>query len=106
MSDLDAVFSALGDSTRRAILARLIEGECPLSHLAQPFDMSQTAVSRHVRVLEQAGLVSVEKRGRVRHCVLQPGALEMATSWLETYRTFWESRFDALARYVAEGDET
>ena len=68
MSDLSTLFSALGDETRRAILARLREGEQPLSSLAEPFAMSQTAVTRHVRVLEDAGLVHVEKRGRTRHC--------------------------------------
>ena len=70
-SRLDATFSALGDATRRAIINRLLDGEVPLAKLAEPFSMSQTAVSRHVRVLSEAGLVRVEKRGRIRHCRLQ-----------------------------------
>ena len=102
MTDLNAVFFALGDDTRRAILLQLMKGEQPLSHVAAPFDMSQTAVTRHVRVLEQARLVTVEKRGRVRHCALAAGPLGDAVSWLEAYRPFWEQRFEGLARMIAE----
>ena len=106
MSDLNAIFSALGDETRRAILRRLMEGERPLSHLAEPFDMSQTGVTRHVRVLADAGLVHIEKRGRVRHCSLNAGPFREAVSWLEAYRPFWEERLDKLARFLAEDKET
>ncbi|MEM7044607.1 MAG: metalloregulator ArsR/SmtB family transcription factor [Pseudomonadota bacterium] len=102
MSDLNTLFSALGDETRRAILQRLREGEQPLSQLAAPFAMSQTGVTRHVRVLEDAGLVTVEKRGRVRHCALNAGPFRDAVSWLESYRPFWEQRFENLARFIAE----
>ena len=102
MADLNAVFSALGDDTRRAILQRLMEGEQPLSRLAEPFAMSQTGVTRHVRVLADAGLVTVEKRGRVRHCSLKAGPFREAVSWLEAYRPFWEARLANLARFVAE----
>ena len=106
MSDLNSIFSALGDDTRRAILARLMEGEAPLSRLAEPFSMSQTAVTRHVRVLEEAGLVRVEKRGRVRHCSLTPVPFADAASWLESYRPFWEAQMENLARYLkTEGDK-
>ena len=105
MTDLNTVFSALGDDTRRAILAELKKGERPLSHLAEPFAMSQTAVTRHVRVLEDAGLVRVEKRGRVRHCSLTPKPFQDACSWIETYRPFWEERLESLARFLAEEKE-
>lgn len=105
MADLNAVFSALGDETRRAILQRLMEGEQPLSHLAEPFDMSQTGVTRHVRVLVDAGLVDIEKRGRVRHCSLKAGPFREAVSWLESYRPFWQDRLENLARFVAKGNK-
>ncbi|MBW4707354.1 metalloregulator ArsR/SmtB family transcription factor [Roseobacter sp. YSTF-M11] len=101
MTDLNAVFSALGDETRRAILMRLAEGELPLSRIAAPFDMSQTAVTRHVHVLEDAGLVTVEKRGRVRHCALTAAPMSDAVSWLESYRPFWVERLDTLALMIA-----
>jgi len=100
MADLNSVFSALGDDTRREILLNLMEGERPLAQLSAPFEMSQTAVSRHVRVLEDAGLVVVEKRGRVRHCSLVAEPLGAAVSWLEAYRPFWERRFENLARML------
>ena len=105
MTDLNAVFFALGDDTRRAILAELQSGERPLSHLAEPFDMSQTAVSRHVRVLEDAGLVRVEKRGRVRHCALTASPFKDASSWLEAYRPFWENKLEDLAHFIAKGKD-
>jgi DNA-binding transcriptional ArsR family regulator len=89
MSDLDRIFAALGDETRRAILARLMDGEVRLSDLAQPFTMSQTAVSKHVRVLSGAGLLVVEKRGRTRHCRLNAQAMKGASEWLAEYQSFW-----------------
>ncbi len=102
MQPLDATFAALGDPTRRAIVASLIEGEQPLSHLAEPFDMSLTAVSKHVRVLSEAGLVSVEKRGRVRHCKLEAAPMKEAVEWLNDYQTFWEDKFASLAGYLRD----
>lgn len=99
---LDRTFAALGDATRRAILARLAEGEASLSDVAAPFAMSQTAVSKHVRMLSDAGLVMVTKRGRTRYCRLEAGPLEAATRWLETYERFWSDRFDDLAAYLEE----
>ncbi len=99
MSDLDATFSALGDGTRRAILSTLMQGEATLSDLAAPFDMSQTAVSKHVRVLSDAGLVIVEKRGRTRHCRLDAVAMKDAADWLSDYRKFWTKQLDGLARH-------
>ena len=104
MTDLDSTFTALGDGTRRAILARLMEGEAALSEVAAPFDMSQTAVSKHVRVLSEAGLVDVTKRGRTRYCRLRAAPMKEAADWLDTYQRFWEGRFEALAKHL-ERDE-
>ena len=103
MSQLERTFAALGDTTRRAIVASLADGEMTLSKLAEPFDMSLTAVSKHVGVLEAAGVVDIEKRGRNRHCRLRGEALQEAAEWLDGYRNFWESQFDNLARHL--GDE-
>ena len=102
MHSLDSTFTALGDPTRRAILARLAEGEAPLSEIAEPFDMSQTAVSKHVRVLSDAGLVEVKKRGRTRYCRLSAEPMREACDWLQHYQAFWEQAFAALARHVEE----
>ncbi len=104
MPHLNQTFAALSDVTRRAIVARLADGEAPLSDLAAPFEMSLTAVSKHVRVLSDAGLVSVKKRGRTRYCHLQAAPLGDAAAWLDDYRKFWEGQFEALARYLAEED--
>ncbi len=102
MPDLDRTFAALSDGTRRAIVAQLAEGESSLSDLAEPFDMSLTAVSKHVRVLNEAGLVSVSKRGRTRYCQLEAEPMKDASDWLDDYRKFWVDRFGALARYLNE----
>ncbi|WP_375594587.1 metalloregulator ArsR/SmtB family transcription factor [Algihabitans albus] len=102
MPDLDRTFAALSDGTRRAIVAQLAEGESSLSDLAEPFDMSLTAVSKHVRVLNEAGLVSVSKRGRTRYCRLEAEPMKDASDWLDDYRKFWVDRFGALARYLNE----
>lgn len=102
MPDLDRTFAALSDGTRRAIVAQLAEGESSLSDLAEPFDMSLTAVSKHVRVLNEAGLVSVSKRGRTRYCRLEAEPMKDASDWLDDYRKFWVDRFAALARYLNE----
>lgn len=100
MSNLDQTFAALSDTTRRAIVARLASGEAALSELAAPFDMSQTAVSKHVRVLSDAGLVVVSKRGRTRFCRLETEPMQAATEWLETYQRFWMDSFGALAKHI------
>lgn len=105
MEPLDRTFMALSDGTRRAIVARLVDGEVPLSDLAAPFEMSLTAVSKHVRVLSDAGLVSVTKRGRTRYCQLEAAPMKDAANWLDDYRAFWEGNFDALARYLGEDTE-
>ena len=97
---LDGVFAALADPTRRAILARLAQGEASVGDLAAPFAMSLPAVSKHLGVLERAGLLAREKDGRVRRCRLEPAPLEGAADWIDAYRRFWTGRFDALARYL------
>ena len=102
MPHLDRTFAALSDGTRRAIVARLASGETPLSDLAQPFEISLTAVSKHVRVLADAGLVSVDKRGRTRYCRLEAAPMKDAAEWLEGYSAFWQGQLDSLARYLNE----
>ena len=101
---LDRVFRALGDRTRRALLARLAARPAMVTELAKPFAMSLPAVSRHIRVLEGAGLVRRTVDGRVHHCSLSPRPLKAVEAWLRHYRRFWEGKLDALARYV-ETDE-
>ena len=102
---LDRIFSALGDRTRRALLARLARKPAMITELAKPFDMSLPAVSRHIRVLESAGLVRRSVDGRVHHCSLSPRPLKTVEAWLRHYRRFWEGKLDALARYV-ESEES
>ncbi|MEM7458261.1 MAG: metalloregulator ArsR/SmtB family transcription factor [Pseudomonadota bacterium] len=104
MTPLDQTFAALSDGTRRAIIEKLALGEASLSDLAGPFDMSQTAVSKHVRVLSDAGLVRVNKRGRTRYCSLRAAPMKAATEWLNAYQTFWTGSFESLARHI-EGEE-
>jgi DNA-binding transcriptional ArsR family regulator len=99
---LDATFAALADPTRRAILATLTQGQASVSELAKPHRMSLPAVMKHLRVLEQAGLVSQEKTGRVRRCRLAGASLRQAADWLARYRRFWEAQLDALDRYLAQ----
>ncbi len=96
---LDNVFSALADPTRRAILARLASGETTVMDLADPFAMSQPAISKHLKVLERAGLVSRRREAQRRPCRLEGGPLAQASGWLESYREFWEKSYlnlDAL----------
>ena len=99
---LDLVFSAVSDPTRRAILQALSEKPATISEIARPFSVSLNAVSKHVMVLERAGLVRREVHGREHRCRLQAHPLEDASAWLENYRQFWEVRLDALERYVAK----
>jgi DNA-binding transcriptional ArsR family regulator len=98
---LDAVFGALADPTRRAILARLRKGEASVSELAAPFAMSQPAVSRHLKVLEQAGLISRSRQATVRLSHLKAEPLREATTWLAGYREFWGESFDRLDELLA-----
>ena len=102
--DLDLLFRALGDRTRRALLARLAERPARVTDLAEPFAISLPAVSRHIRVLERARLVVRNVDGRVHRCSLDPVPLEAVDLWLDRYRRFWTENLDALARYV-ERDE-
>jgi len=98
---LDATFTALADPTRRAILARLAKGEASVTELAEPFSMSQPAISKHLKVLERAGLIARGRIAQRRPCRLQPKPLKEATEWIERYRRAWEERFsqlDALLR--------
>ena len=97
---LSGVFGALADPTRRAILARLALGETTVSEIAEPFEMSLPAVSKHLTVLETAGLVQRERRGRVRRCHLNAANMKAAADWIDHYRRFWEARLDSLARYL------
>ena len=99
---LSATFAALADPTRRAILARLCSGEATVGELAEPFDMSLPAVSKHLKVLERAGLVTRGREAQWRPCRLEAGPLKDANGWLERYRQFWEQSFDRLEGYLDE----
>jgi DNA-binding transcriptional ArsR family regulator len=99
---LDATFAALADPTRRAILARLASGERTVSELAAPFDVSLPAISKHLRVLQRAGLLVQEKDGRLRRCHLEARPLEDASRWIDRYRRFWEARFQRLDAVLEE----
>jgi DNA-binding transcriptional ArsR family regulator len=99
---LSTTFSALADSTRRAILARLISGEASVTELAEPFEMSLPAVSKHLKVLEHAGLIKRGREAQWRPCRLDAGPLKDAAEWLEHYRHFWEQSLDRLADYLDE----
>jgi DNA-binding transcriptional ArsR family regulator len=99
---LSATFSALADPTRRAILARLTTGEATVNELAEPFDMSLPAVSKHLKVLERAGLISRSREAQWRPCKLEAGPLEEVWGWVEVYRRFWEQSFERLDEYLKE----
>ncbi len=99
---LDATFAALADPTRRAILARLASGEASVTELAEPFAMSQPAISKHLKVLERAGLISRGRDAQRRPCRLEAQPLAEATEWLEGYRQFWEARFQQLDALLDE----
>lgn len=98
---LDLTFAALADPTRRAILARLALGEASVSELAEPFSMSLVAVSKHLKVLENAGLISKGREAQWRPCRLETGPLRGVDDWLETYRRFWSESLDRLEAYAA-----
>lgn len=95
-SNLDHVFFALSDGTRRAILARLTEGSSTIGELARPFEMSSPAISKHMKILEKAGLIKRRISGRQHYCTLATGALKTAEDWINFHRRFWESRLDSL----------
>ncbi len=98
---LSQTFAALADPTRRAILARLAKGEATVNELAKPFDMSLPAVSKHLKVLERARLISRSRNAQWRPCRLEPGALKTIDGWLGDYRSLWEHRLDRLEDYLA-----
>jgi DNA-binding transcriptional ArsR family regulator len=99
---LSATFAALADPTRRAILARLVKGECSVTELAEPFDMSMPAVSKHLRVLEHAGLITRRHEAQFRHCRIEAKRLKEVADWAERYRHIWEARLDRLDAYLQE----
>lgn len=101
-ADLDSTFGALADPTRRAILATLMLGQASITELAKPHRMSLPAVMKHLRVLEEAGLVSQKKIGRTRRCQLAAQPLQEAEKWLSQYRAFWKGTFDSLERYLSQ----
>ncbi|MGA2166724.1 MAG: metalloregulator ArsR/SmtB family transcription factor [Terracidiphilus sp.] len=103
--DIDRVFHALGDPTRRAILEKLSEGPMSVSRLAEPLEITLAAVVQHLQVLEESGLVQTEKLGRVRTCQIAPGGLSVAAQWIGDRRTLWERRLDRLGELLAEPGE-
>jgi len=101
---LDTTFAALADPTRRRIIEGLMSGRAPVGRLAQPFKVSAPAISRHLRVLERAGLVRRIRRGRIHEMELAASPLHQASDWLEKYRRFWEESLESLARYLEDGE--
>jgi DNA-binding transcriptional ArsR family regulator len=102
---LDRTFSALADPTRRVILERLEAGPASISELAEPIGISLPGVMKHVRILEEARLVTTEKRGRTRECHIAPGDMDEATRWMEHHREMWERRLDRLEAYLERRKE-
>ena len=103
--ELSPIFHALSDTTRRRMLLELASGERTVGQLAQPFAISLAAASKHIKVLESAGLIQREVRGRAHMCRLDPGPLETAHEWLSFYERFWTARLDVLDRLLREEDE-
>jgi len=101
---LNRVFFALSDATRRGILAQLASGTSTVGDLARPYNMSAPAISRHLRILEKAGLIRRDKRGREHHCSLSTDGLQTAEDWLNFHRDFWESRLNALEDFISSED--
>src|SRR3954469_10215087 len=99
---LSATFAALADPTRRAILARLVSGECSVTELAEPFEMSMPAVSKHLRVLERAGLIARGREAQWRPCRIEAAPLKEVAGWTEQYRACWKERLDGLEVYLQE----
>jgi DNA-binding transcriptional ArsR family regulator len=97
---LSQTFAALANSTRRAILARLAEGEATVNELAEPFDMSLPAISKHIRVLEHAGLITQGQKAQYRPCTIDVTPLKEVSNWTEQYRHIWEARFDRMDNYI------
>ena len=99
---LSQIFAALANSTRRAILARLAEGEATVNELAEPFNMSLPAISKHIRVLERAGLITQGKKAQYRPCTINVTPLEEVSRWTEQYRYIWEASFDRMDDYISQ----
>ena len=99
-SSMDLTFAALSDPTRRAILARLAGGDASVGEVAEPFDMSLPAVTKHLNVLENAGLITRRREGRTRRCHLSPQPMQEAAEWISTTRGFWEGQLDRLSAYL------
>jgi DNA-binding transcriptional ArsR family regulator len=102
---LDDIFSALSDPTRRSILERLSRGAASVTEVAEPFEMSLPAISKHLRILEGAGLIMRQKEGRVHHLRLSAAPLQSAAEWLADYRQFWDEQFDSLAQFLEASPE-
>ncbi|MEK3884269.1 metalloregulator ArsR/SmtB family transcription factor [Paenibacillus sp. PL2-23] len=102
---LDQIFHALSDSTRRGMLRLMTQGNRTVSELAEPFDMSLAAASKHVKVLEHAGLLRRSVQGRTHYCSLESATMAQAMKWLSFYERYWSSRFDALEKALLEGEE-
>jgi DNA-binding transcriptional ArsR family regulator len=102
---LDPVFAALSDPTRRAILTRLIQGEATVTQVAKPFNKSLPAISKHIKILEEAGLLARRKDGRIHHLRLVALPLKNAMGWLEQYQGFWESQLDSLEQFLKDSDD-
>ncbi|MFN8547189.1 MAG: metalloregulator ArsR/SmtB family transcription factor [Candidatus Eisenbacteria bacterium] len=102
LPDLDRVFAALADPIRRQVVEELARGERPVTELHRPHDISLPAFLKHLRVLEEAGLLASEKTGRVRRCRVEMAALSTAADWIERHRAFWEGQLDSLGRYLEE----
>ena len=98
--DLNDTFAALSDPTRREILSRLVDGPASVSQLVEPFEISQQAISKHIAVLRNAGLVRQERKGRINWCRVEPQPLENAVAWFELYRSLWQGRLDRLEQHL------
>jgi DNA-binding transcriptional ArsR family regulator len=105
-SSLNVIFSALSDPTRRAILERLAGGEASVTELAEPFAMSLPAISKHLHILENAGLIIRQKEGRVHHLRIAADSMKEALEWLSRYRSFWNEQFDSLSRFLETEEES
>lgn len=103
---LDETFAALANATRRAILARLAKGEASVNDLAAPFDLTLPAISKHIKVLEQAGLVTRQRRAQFRPCTIAAAPLAQVANWTDQYRHIWDDRFDRMDSYVRELQNT
>lgn len=102
---MDLTFAALSDPTRRAILARLAAGDASVGEVAEPFDMSLPAITKHLNVLENAGLITRRREGRMRRCHLSPQPMREAAEWISTTREFWEGQLDRLSAYLDRQNE-